>query len=120
MRRAHGEGRTSSQRPPLLPHLDHRHAVRGLGLAHLLRAPGLHAVGVQQPVVGVLVVHHQQPGVRAVLREVVDAVVVHAHLRFLFGRAVGRVGLERRVLARQADRVAPRRDHLCRSSPRAR
>jgi hypothetical protein len=67
---------------------------------------------MQQAVIGVFMVHHQQPAVRTVLREVMNAVVVHAKLRFLLGGAVAGVDLECRVVARQAHRVAPRRDHL--------
>ena len=42
---------------------DHRHTVRSLRLLHLGSAPVGHAVGMQQAVVHVLVVHHQQAGV---------------------------------------------------------
>jgi hypothetical protein len=104
-RRERGDAARPRRRPHDLPlavlelDLDHRDTVRGLRLAHLLRAPGLHAVGVQQAVVDVLVVHHEQAARRAVLREEVDAVVMHAHLGFLLGGGVARVLLEGRVLA---------------------
>ena len=91
---------------------DHRHAVRGLRLLHLLGAPGLHAVGVQQAVVGVFVVHHQQAAPAAVERVEVDAVMVHAHLQRLVGGAVGGVGPPGRHLAGHAHRLAPGREGL--------
>ncbi|MNR14436.1 hypothetical protein D3C85_1309110 [compost metagenome] len=97
-------------------HLDHRHAVRVLRFQHLVGIPFLHAVDVQQAVVGVFVVHRQQ----AVLgagggqrqREVAHAVMVHAGLDFLLGGRVGRVLLERRQIALDADRVAPGVQHV--------
>jgi hypothetical protein len=92
----------------LEPHLADRDAVRGLALLHLLGGPRLHAAGVQQAVVGVLVVHHEQAARRAALeREEVDAVVVHAHLHGLLGGGVAGVVLERRHVAGHADRLAP-------------
>jgi hypothetical protein len=95
--------------------LDHRDAVRRLRLPHLLGAPRLHAVGVQQAVVGVLVVHHQQPaGVAVAARErvEVDAVVVHPRLHLLLRGGVAGVEAERRAARRHADGLAPGGDRL--------
>ena len=88
-------------------HLDHRDTMRGLCLANLLGAPGLEAVAVQQAVVGVFVVHCQQPTPRAVEGVVMNAVVVHAHLHRLVGRAVAAVAAPGRHVAGDADRLAP-------------
>jgi hypothetical protein len=91
--------------------------VGGLRLLHLGRSPGLHAVTVQQAVVDVLVVHHEQAGRVRVggpgKRVVVDAVVVHAELRFLLRGGVAGVEAERRVLARDSDRFAPQAAIAC-------
>ena len=107
--------------------LDHRHAMRGLGLAHLLdgdaAAAGQSFHAVQLVLVGVFVVHHQQSAVvgdaevrlRVRLtglhqREVVHAVVVHAVLLFLL-----RGGLRGRhipVPGARHDRIAPGNQHL--------
>ena len=103
-------GRRPQHLPPpaFEPDLHHRHAVGGLRLAHLLGGPGLHAVAVQQAVVGVLVVHDEQ-AVRAAAGDgvVVDAVVVHAHLHRLVGRAVAGIHAPGRHVAGHADRFAP-------------
>ena len=122
-RAAEREGRVGGEAPRIarrahhLPaaalelHLDHRHAMRRLRLAHLLGIPGLHAVGVQQAVVGVLVVHDQQAmRAAAVDRVVMHAVVVHAHLHRLVGGAVAGVGLPRRHVSGHTDRLAPGRE----------
>jgi hypothetical protein len=117
-RRERREAARKSARPHDLPaavlqfDLDDRHAVGGLRLPHLLGTPRLHAVGVQQAVVGVLMVHREQAmGGAALERIEVDAVVVHAHLHFLLGRRVGGVGAPGGHVARHADRLAPGRDH---------
>ena len=98
-------------------HLDHRHADRGLRFPHLLRAPGAAAVGMQQPVVQVLVVHREEPVGGTFRRErqriELHPVVVHAGLRCLLGCGVGRVHPERRHVARDSDRVAPAVEHDC-------
>ena len=96
------------------PRLDDRHAVRRLRLRDLLRGPGPHAVRVQEPVVGVLVVDDEQAVRRRHRgsldhREVVERVVVHAGLLRLVGRRVRRVLAERRSVRH---RVAPRVEHV--------
>ena len=95
--------------------LDHRHAVGCLRLAHLLRGPALHAVGVQQPVVGVFVVDHQQStaGIpRAVgQRKEVHPVVMHARLEHLFVRTVRRIVAEGGLPLPAAGRVSPAPEH---------
>jgi hypothetical protein len=73
----------------------------------------LDAVGVQQRLVGVLVVHHEQAALAAgVEREEVHAVVVHAGLHGLVVGAVARVGREGRHAARDAGGRAPGVEHL--------
>ena len=57
--------------------LDDRHANRGLGLAHLLGAPGTRAITMQQPVVVVLVVDRQEGSALAWQGKELHAVVVH-------------------------------------------
>ncbi len=94
-------------------HLDHRDAVRGLGFLDLVDRPGLHAAHVQEPVVGVLVVHREEPVGRVAAprgeREEVHAVVMHSRLRRLVLGAIAPVALE---LWSRRDRVAPRVEHL--------
>ena len=94
-------------------HLDHGDAVRGLGFLDLVDRPGLHAAHVQEPVVGVLVVHGEEPVGRVAAprgeREEVHAVVMHPRLRRLVLGAIARVALERWS---RRDRVAPRVEHL--------
>ena len=126
-RRRRGHPARVARRPDHTPavavpsHLDHRDPVRRLRLPHLLGGPGQHAVRVEQPVVGVLVVDGEQPVGRAGLtggqREEVHAVVVHAGLAELIVHAVARVRLEGGAVG---DRIAPgvedlreiaRRDH---------
>ena len=96
----------------LFLHFADRYAVGSLRLAHLLQAPVGSAVGEQQAVVHILVVHGQQAHLGAFLRKVVDAVVVHAKLGCLLGGAVAGVVLERSVFTRHAHRVTPGCDHL--------
>ena len=90
------------------PHLDHRDAVGRLRLPHLLGGPRQHAVRVEQAVVGVLVVHGEQPVGRAGRaggeRKEAHAVVMHAGLAELIVHAVARVGLEARAIR---DWIAP-------------
>ena len=85
--------------------------MRRLALAHLVRAPGAHAVGVQQAVVGVLVVHREQR-VAVGQRKELDRVVVHAGLQRLVGGAVARVHAELGRADVDAERIAPARQHL--------
>jgi hypothetical protein len=108
-RDAAGPGRRAHDLPAtrLLLDLDNSHAVRGLRLAHFGRGPGLHAVGEQQALVDILVIHHQQARSRAVLREVMDAIVVQTELRLLLHGAVRGIELECRVVSRQAHRLTP-------------
>ena len=99
-------------------HFDDRHAVRGLRLGHLFGAPRRRAVGVQQALIGVLVVDHQQAALalrRAFERKEMHAVVVHAGLQRLLGGAVAAVGAKCRQPGRQprrTDGVAPGVDGL--------
>jgi hypothetical protein len=72
----------------------------------------LHAARVQQAVVGVLVVAHQQATAAAFERVELQAVVVHAHLQRLLGGAVRRIGSPGRHGPRDAHRFAPGRQHL--------
>ena len=108
-RRHHRPGRA------LALHLDHRHAMCGDRLGDLLGRPGLHAVGMQQAVVDILVVHRQQAACRAVgtaaERDIVDAVVMHAGLQRLFGRGVAGIRAEDGLAGGRADRIAPAVQH---------
>ena len=108
-RRHHRPGRA------LALHLDHRHAMCGDRLGDLLGRPGLHAVGMQQAVVDILVVHRQQAACRAVgaaaEREIVDAVVMHAGLQRLLGRGVAGIRAEDGLAGGRADRIAPAVQH---------
>ena len=67
-----------------------------LGLSNLLSAPVALAITVEQAIVHVLMVHHQEAGLGALDCVVVNAIMVHAELCFLFGGGVGRIGLESR------------------------
>jgi hypothetical protein len=112
MRRAKARGRDLRPLRAFALQLDHRHAMGVHGLADLLRRPGLHAVRMQQAVVDVFMVQHQQAAVRTVERKEGHAVVVHAGLQGLFVRRVGAIGLEGRHAARDAGGVAPAIEHL--------
>ena len=96
----------------LTGHLDHRQAMRGYRLGRLFSAPGLHAVGVQQAIVGVFVVHDQHTAAAAIDREIPHAVMVHADLCRLLCGSVAGIGLESRHVAGDTDRIAPLADHL--------
>ena len=92
--------------------LDHGHAVRRLTLANLLGGPGLHATDMQQAVVGVFMVHHQNApggiglpaGQRKGQREEVHAIVMHAGLQFLIAGGVAGI---RFVFRAVRDGIAP-------------
>ena len=94
-----------------LLHFYHADTVGGLGFAHLLGAPVVHATGVQQAVVGVFVVHGQQGALAACIRGQgiqVQAIVVHAHLHRLVGGAVAAVSFKGGNIAWHANGLAPR------------
>ena len=99
----------------LQAHLDHRDADGGLRLAHLLGAPGPGAVGEQQPIVEIFVIHREQTVSRRIgaVRQRVEPhpIVVHARLHRLVGRAVRRIRPERGHVAGNTDRVAPAKEH---------
>ena len=71
---------------------------------------------MQQAVVGVLVVEREQRVARG-KREQLDAVMVHARLQLLLGRAVRRVHAELGTGAADAERIAPGGEDL-RAVPR--
>ena len=52
----------------VLLHLNHTDAVGRLALEHLLGGPGFHAIGMQQTIVDVFVVHHKQAATASVQR----------------------------------------------------
>jgi hypothetical protein len=85
--------------------------VRSLALAYLLRAPGLHAVGMEQPVVGVFMIDGEQRAIRAQGKEL-DRVVVHSRLQRLLLGAVAGIEAKRRLCRRGPDRIAPRKKQL--------
>ena len=101
--------------------LDHRDAVRvPATCAPSRRVQVVDAVGVQQAVVGVLVVHHQQAAVALPSeREEVHAVVVHADLRAC-SAAVLEASAGRPASRRTGRPARPTARRLRRRSPRAR
>ena len=117
--RVHGEAACKtrgSHHFPLLAiqlHFIDGQAVRVLRLLHLGGRHGHKAIGVQQAVVGVLVVERDQPvRGRTIEREEGHAVVVHAQLHGLLFGAVAGVLAEGWHAPRDAHRIAPGRQHL--------
>jgi hypothetical protein len=114
MRRAKGEGCTCCQPVAVRRDLDHRDAHRMERLAHLVRGPHLDAVGVQQLLVGVFVVHHEQAAIGAPRRARKSACRRGACRPAPPGRRRCWMlsGCEGRHLARDAGGRAPGIEHL--------
>ena len=120
IRRAKLDGRTTLQRLAVLRTSITDTPVRGLRFLHFRRGPGVHAVRMQQAVVGVFVVNHQQPmlgtgkcngsqDTRSPIGKKWMRVVVHAGLLLLLDRRIRRVLLESGA---SRNRVTPRIEHV--------
>ncbi len=96
----------------LVFHFNDGHTMSRLRLTHFFGAPIGHAIGKQQAVVHVLVIHGQKTTLGAFLRVVMNPIVVHTQLGLLLGGGVAGVFFKSMVVARHAHRITPRRNHL--------
>ena len=96
----------------LVFHFNDGHTVSRLRLTHFFGAPIGHAIGKQQALIHILVVHGQKTTLGAFLRVVMNTVVVHTQLGLLLGGSVAGVFFKSMVVARHAHRITPRGNHL--------
>ena len=94
-------------------HLDHGDAMRGLALGHLGGGPGLHAPGMEEAIVGVLMIDGEEAMGRVVPRrgerEEMEPVVMHARLRLLLRGTPARIRPEAGAFG---DGIAPGIENL--------
>ena len=97
-------------------YFDDGDAVSCLRFLDLLSTPSFQAIAVQQTIIGVLMVHHQEAVLASSFalaeRIVVNAIVMHAHLHFLLSGGVGGIEFKRRHITSDPDGLAPRCERL--------